>query len=346
MVSKAPDFWWQKPSWKAWLLGPFSVVYGAIAAKRMSRLDRPSVNVPVICIGNFTVGGAGKTPTAIALAQAGAAMGLTVGFLSRGYGGSIKVPTLVDTDVHDSFKVGDEPLLLARHAMVVVARKRIEGARLLEELGADLIIMDDGFQSAQLSIDLSLIVVDSTRGIGNGHVLPSGPLRVALPLQLEQTDMILKVGKGKQTAPLLRHVSRLGKRFLLAEIKPREVPALKGQKLIAFAGIGDPEKFYRSLEGVDLNVVETVSFPDHHVFTEVDANALLAAAKEKEALLVTTAKDAVRLKGREGAAKQLSAAAHVLEIDMAFDDPASIKALIEAAQEKCRTRLLVQKTAG
>jgi tetraacyldisaccharide 4'-kinase len=343
MVSKAPDFWWQKPGFKAWALSPLSALYGAISAKRMRRMERPSVSIPVICIGNYTVGGAGKTPTAIALARTAKDMGLKVGFLSRGYGGSLKVPTLVDPELHDSFKVGDEPLLLAREAMVVVSRKRIDGARLLEELGADLIIMDDGFQSAQLTIDFSLIVVDSTRSVGNGFVLPSGPLRVQLPLQIEQTDMILKVGKGREIAPLLRHISKLGKRFLLAEIRPRKAPALIGQKLIAFAGIGDPEKFYRTLRAEGLNVIETVSFPDHHVFTEIDANALLSSAKDKGALLVTTAKDAVRLKGRIGAAKQLSELVHILEIDMRFDDPSSVKGLIEAAREKCRTRLLAQK---
>ena len=343
MKSKAPDFWWEKPSWKARALLPLSLLYGAISEKRMGRMIRPSVSIPVICIGNYTVGGAGKTPTAIALARAARQMGLKPGFLSRGYGGSIKSATLVDPAQHDSFKVGDEPLLLAREGMAVIAKKRIEGARLLEQLGADLIIMDDGFQSAQLTIDLSLIVVDSNRSIGNGLVIPSGPLRVALPLQLQQTDMILKVGKGKEIAPLLRHASKIGKRFLLAEIKPHKHPQLIGQKLIAFAGIGDPEKFYRTLRSLDLNVVETVSFPDHHMFSEVDANALLSLAREKGALLVTTAKDAVRLNDRTGAAKQLSEQCHVLDIDMVFDDPASVKALIDTAVDKCRARCLTHK---
>jgi tetraacyldisaccharide 4'-kinase len=343
MKSKAPDFWWEKPGWKAGALLPLSLLYGAISAKRMSRMDRPTVSIPVICIGNFTVGGAGKTPAAIALARAAKKMGLKPGFLSRGYGGSIKSATLVDPALHDSFKVGDEPLLLAREGMAVIARKRIEGARLLEKLGADLIIMDDGFQSAQLTIDLSLIVVDSNRSVGNGQVIPSGPLRVALPLQLKQTDMILKVGKGKEIAPLLRHASKIGKRFLLAEIKPHKHAQLIGQKLVAFAGIGDPEKFYRTLRSLNLNVVETVSFPDHHMFSEVDANALLSSAREKGALLVTTAKDAVRLNERTGAAKQLAKQCHVLEIDMVFDDPTSVKALIDTALEKCRARCLTHR---
>lgn len=346
MVLKAPDFWWKNPSWKAWLLQPISLVYSSIATDRMRKIARPYVRIPVICIGNFTVGGAGKTPTAIALARVAKDMGLNVGFLSRGYGGSVKLPTLVDPDRHDSFKVGDEPLLLAREAIVVVARKRIEGAKLLQELGADLIIMDDGFQSAQLTIDFALIVVDSERAIGNRHVLPAGPLRAPLHIQLEQTDMILKVGKGEEISPLLSYVSKRGMRFLLAEIKPRAAPELIGEKLIAFAGIGDPEKFYRTLSDLNLNVVERVSFSDHHVFTEIDANALLEKANQTGALLVTTSKDAVRLKGRVGAAKRLSQAVHVLEIDMAFDDPASIQTVIEAAQEKCRTRLLAQKSQG
>lgn len=344
MVSKAPDFWWQKPSFKAWALTPLSLIYGAISAKRMRRTDRPSVSVPVICVGNLTVGGAGKTPTAIALARAAKDLGLKPGFLSRGYGGSIKQPTLVDPAIHDSFKVGDEPLLLARESMVVVSRNRILGARKLQELGADIIIMDDGFQSAQLTIDYALIVVDSERWIGNGLVLPAGPLRVPLALQLEQTDMLLKVGKSSNIAPLLRQVSRMGKRFHLANIEPRKHPQLIGQKLLAFAGIGDPDKFYRTLGNLGLNVAKTVSFPDHHIFTEIDANRLLTQAQEKGLLLVTTAKDAVRLEGRVGAAQKLLEKAHVLEIDMAFDDPQATKEIIEAARENCRARLLAQKS--
>ena len=153
MVSEAPPFWWSKADWRAYLLWPVSAVYGVVAARRMRRGARAEVPVPVICVGNFTVGGAGKTPTALALGRAARARGLKPGFLSRGYGGSLDVTTIVDPHHHRARAVGDEPLLLAHEGLTVISRKRIDGARRLVEEGADLIIMDDGFQSARLVFD-------------------------------------------------------------------------------------------------------------------------------------------------------------------------------------------------
>src|SRR4051794_40561725 len=191
MISEAPPFWWRKADWRAWLLLPLSFVYGRIAGHRMAHARRASVPIPVICVGNFTVGGAGKTPTALALARAAKAKGLKPGFLSRGYGGSLDVTTVVDPQDHHATAVGDEPLLLAREALTVIARRRADGAERLVREGADLIIMDDGFQSAQIAIDYALVVIDATRGIGNGHLVPGGPVRAPLRTQLRYTSALL-----------------------------------------------------------------------------------------------------------------------------------------------------------
>ena len=177
MASEAPPFWWAPPDWRARALRPVSALYGLIAGQRMRRARRERIAAPVLCVGNLTVGGTGKTPLAIAMAQAAAGKGLKPGFLSRGYGGSISAPHLVDPD-HDSARVvGDEPILLAAHAPVAVTPNRAAGARLLIEKGCNFLIMDDGFQSARIHIDYALLVVDAWRGLGNGHVIPGGPLR-------------------------------------------------------------------------------------------------------------------------------------------------------------------------
>ncbi len=195
MVSEAPPFWWTKADWRAWTLSPFSFLYGRIAGYRMTHARRASVPVPVICVGNFTVGGAGKTPTALAIARAAKAKGLKPGFLSRGYGGSLDVTMVVDPAHHRAVAVGDEPLLLAREALTVVSRSRVEGAQRLVKEGADLIIMDDGFQSARLAIDYALLVIDAMRGLGNGHTVPGGPVRAPIRQQMRYVSALLKVGK-------------------------------------------------------------------------------------------------------------------------------------------------------
>jgi tetraacyldisaccharide 4'-kinase len=177
MTSEAPPFWWEPADWRAFLLSPFSGVYAAVAANRIKNAPREKMAVPVLCVGNFTVGGSGKTPVAIALAAKAKATGLRPGFLSRGYGGSFDKPQLVDAGRDSARHVGDEPLLLARHAPVAVARDRAAAARLLIDKGCDFLVMDDGFQSARIHFDYGLIVIDALRGTGNGHVIPGGPLR-------------------------------------------------------------------------------------------------------------------------------------------------------------------------
>ncbi|WP_311272480.1 MULTISPECIES: tetraacyldisaccharide 4'-kinase [unclassified Rhizobium] len=340
MVSEAPPFWWEKSGWQAWALSPFSFVYGKVAGKRMRTVKRASVPVPVICIGNFTVGGAGKTPTAIAIAQAALEMGLKPGFLSRGYGGTLDVTTLVEAGHHRSQDVGDEPLLLAREAITVISRKRVEGARRLVEEGIDLIIMDDGFQSARLTLDYALVVIDTQRGIGNGHFVPGGPVRAPLDEQMRQLTGLLKVGNGKAAETIVRTAARAGKPVFVSSIRPRPQPNFAGTKVLAYAGIADPAKFFRTVEDLGGEIVARRSFPDHHHFSDEEISDLMAEADRLGVALVTTAKDAVRLKGHHGSAANLLSQTLVIDIDMVFDDPAVARGIIDAALQNCRNRKL------
>jgi len=340
MVSEAPPFWWTKADWRAWGLLPFSYLYGRIAGRRMARAKRASVPVPVICVGNFTVGGAGKTPTALALARAVRAKGLTPGFLSRGYGGSLDVTTRVDPHHHYAAAVGDEALLLAREAITVISRTRVDGARQLVAEGVDVIIMDDGFQSARLVLDFALVVVDSVRGIGNGHLVPGGPVRAPIAEQMRQLSAILKVGTGDAADRLVRQAARAGKPIYVSALQPREHKEIAGKQLLAFAGIADPEKFYRTVKTLGGLISKTVSFPDHHHFSEDEIAGLLDDAAKQDLILVTTSKDAVRLIGQHGRARELAEKSRVVDVDMVFDDPQALAKIIDAAINHCRDRRL------
>ncbi|OLP58743.1 tetraacyldisaccharide 4'-kinase [Xaviernesmea oryzae] len=340
MVSQAPLFWWQPRGLKAWALAPFGWAYGRLTARRMRRPAGGTAEVPVICVGNFTVGGAGKTPTAIALARAARARGLTPGFLSRGYGGQAKRATLVDPARDSAERVGDEPLLLAREAMTVVCRKRIEGARRLAENGADLIIMDDGFQSARLRFDLAVLVIDSRRGIGNGLPLPAGPLRAPMAEQIRQLSVLLKIGQGTAADPVVRQVARAGKPVIEANLRRADTLPLQGQRVLAWVGIADPEKFFVTLREAGAEIVETQVFADHHLLTAQEIADLMARAQTGGLRLVTTAKDHVRLAAGPGISGRLLAESAVIEVELAFDDPAAPGRLIDQAMTNSRARLL------
>ncbi|WP_454848358.1 tetraacyldisaccharide 4'-kinase [Rhizobium binxianense] len=340
MVSEAPPFWWRKADWRAWALLPFSFLYGRIAGYRMAHARRVSVPVPVICVGNFTVGGAGKTPTALAIARAAAKKGLKPGFLSRGYGGSLDVTTVVDPAHHRAVAVGDEPLLLAREALTVVSRRRAEGARRLVREGADLIIMDDGFQSARLAIDYALLVIDATRGIGNGHIVPGGPVRAPIRQQLRYATALLKVGDGNAADRIVRMAARAAKPYFIASLKVSGDNDLAGRKVLAFAGIADPEKFYRTVEGLGADIAVSKSFGDHEHLTDDEIDDILATAEQGGLQIVTTAKDFVRLAGHHGKAERLAEKCRVIEVEMAFADPLAPNLIIDRAVEACRERRL------
>lgn len=340
MVSEAPPFWWMKADWRAWLLSPIALVYGQVAGRRMARAPRHSVPVPVICVGNFTVGGAGKTPTALALAAAAKQKGFKPGFLSRGYGGSLDGTHVVDPQRHRSHAVGDEPLLLAKEAMTVISRRRLAGARRLVEEGADLIIMDDGFQSVHLAIDFALVVIDAQRGIGNGHIIPAGPLRAPIRIQMSRLSAILTAGTGTAADPLVRQAARAGKPIYAAAVKAEEPDLFAGLKVMAYAGIADPQKFYRTLAALGAEVVAERSFADHQHLSEDEIEELLAHSQAHGLQLVTTAKDWARLQGGHGRAHDLLEQTRVLHVSMAFDDPQAPGRIIDLAVEAFRTRRL------
>ena len=346
MVSESPPFWWEKADWRAWLLSPAALVYGLVAGRRMRKHQGAPVAVPVICVGNFTVGGAGKTPTALALAQAAKKKGLTPGLLSRGYGGSIDRTTMVDPDHHRARDVGDEPLLLAREALTVVSRNRVEGAAMLISQGANIIIMDDGFQSARLAFDYALLVIDSRRGIGNGFIVPAGPVRAPISVQLARATALLKVGEGNQADPFVRRSARAGKPVYFAEIVAKPDADWPGSKVLAFAGIADPEKFYRTVSQLGMDVVARRSYADHHHLSDDEIEDILKTAKASDLMIVTTAKDHVRLAGHHGKAQELAEKAKVVEVEMKFDSPLALGQIIDQAIETKRRRRLENPVAA
>lgn len=287
--------------------------------------------IPVICVGNFTAGGAGKTPAAIAIARLLRDAGERPVFLTRGYGGTTKGPHLADPDKDSARTIGDEPLLLAAAAPTIVAADRAEGARAAQEHGASVIVMDDGFQNPGLAKNLSLAVIDADLGLGNEHVIPAGPLRASLGFQLGKADGLILVGDGAAENHIRALAERVSLPLLEAEIMPENNSALTRDKpVIAFAGIGNPDKFFHTLENLGVRIVERISFADHHFFTPREADTLLELAARHDAQLVTTQKDGVRLEG-EDRLERLKTATIVLSVKMIFKDEKAARALISRA---------------
>jgi tetraacyldisaccharide 4'-kinase len=323
-----PAFWWRPAGVVAGLLAPLGAIYGAVAGARMARAGRRAA-LPVICIGNLTLGGAGKTPAAILAAQILSAAGRKPFVLSRGYGGTLAGPVLVDLKRHRATDVGDEPLLLAHAAPTVVARDRAAGADTARAAGAGSIVMDDGFQSPNLHKDLSILVVDGRRGIGNARVFPAGPLRAPLDAQLRRAGAVLVIGQGAPGDAVEGTARARGLRVFHGRLEPDDVAlaGLKGRSLLAFAGIGDPEKFFATLAEAGLDVRTTLSFPDHHRFSRDEAASLLDRAKREGLVLLTTEKDVARFSGDPDAAA-LAGAAQALPVRLAVVEGNEFRDLI------------------
>lgn len=321
MVSlRAPEFWWRKAGVRAALLYPMGAIYGAVASQRMKRPGYRA-EIPVLCIGNPTLGGAGKTPAAIALGEWLKREGRKVFFLTRGYGGREAGPLLVDLSKHDAAAIGDEAPLLAAIAPTIVAQDRAAGAKLAEASGAEIVVMDDGFQNPSLTKDFSVLVVEGARGIGNGLVFPAGPLRAPLDPQFKLAQAMIVVGEGGAGEKAARLAKEDGLPTFRAKLiaDPASAGELKNKRVLAFAGIGTPEKFFRSLEAAGAIVVETRSFGDHHRFGETDAAMLLAQAKAGGLDLATTEKDLARMRG-DDTLKTLSEQSKVLRVRLALED--------------------------
>ncbi len=295
---QAPMFW-RKSKWHpaALALAPLGWIYGAATARRLRRGAWEKLSVPVVCVGNINAGGTGKTPTVIALASFLAARGVAAHVVSRGYGGCMDGPLRVDESGHTADEVGDEPLLMAAFAPTWVAKDRALGAKAAISAGAEVILLDDGFQNPALHKDLSIIVVDAAVGFGNGRVLPAGPLREPVAAGLARGDVIVSIGSEKaQTALAARwpDIARLPR--LQAALKPLQMGMdWQGARVLAFAGIGRPEKFFRSLAQEGAEIVARHSFADHAPYSTAVLQRLLKEAAQKGAQLVTTEKDAARL---------------------------------------------------
>lgn len=330
---KAPGFWWEKPGATAALLSPVAAVYGSIAARRLQQPGE-RIGIPVICVGNPTVGGAGKTPAAIAIARMLVAAGERPMFLTRGYGGRLAGPAMVET-AHTAVQVGDEPLLLARVAPTIVAENRVAGAKLAVEKGANIVVMDDGFQNPSLLKDLSILVIDGTRSIGNGYVLPAGPLRAPLEPQLGRAQAILIVGDVTGAEPLM--IAARARRLPLfhARLEPdlAAVAALAGRQVLAFAGIGDPERFFATIAAVGIDAPIRRAFGDHHFYRAGEVAALLADAERSNLVPLTTEKDLARMQG-DTAVARLAQRARALPVALKVTEEDAFKSIVMSAMRR------------
>jgi tetraacyldisaccharide 4'-kinase len=339
---REPGFWHGPSSLKSHLLRPLGALYGAVAARRLQR-NGLDAGIPVLCVGNYHVGGAGKTPTVLALAKLLRDLGETPVVLSRGYGGKLRGPVRVDAARHGAAEVGDEPLMLSATLPVVVSRQRTDGVPLARAQGASVIIMDDGFQSPTVAKDASLIVIDGNRGLGNGQVFPAGPLRAPLRPQIARTDALVIVGNGSAADAIAAAIAGQGKPVLRAQLQPNEtsVAKLGGKRVLGFAGIGDPARFFATLKASGVDVVRSRAFADHHSFSKAEIDGLIAEARRDALTLVTTEKDLARLRSGGGLpdwARQILSFAVTLE----FEDGAKLKSfvtdqLFKARDKKFRT---------
>lgn len=289
---KAPEFWTKPPGLMSHLLLPASWLWTLITRRR---LTKPSldIGIPVICVGNINAGGTGKTPVVLALLQELAGQDTHV--LSRGYGGALEGPVKVSERNHTAAEVGDEPLLISAFGPVWVAKDRAAGAIAAKQSGAKIIIMDDGFQNPSLKKTRSIVVVDAEAGFGNGRVIPAGPLREPIEDGLKRADMIVLIGSDSNRAGFLAN-HKISTPIVEAELKPLQTGMdWNGLTALAFAGIGRPEKFFDTLRQAGAKVIATRSFGDHAPYRADLLRRLLSEAKAKNAQLVTTEKDAVRL---------------------------------------------------
>lgn len=325
---RAPAFWSNPDSLAARLLSPVGALVGAVTLARMAR-PGAQAPLPVVCIGNPTVGGAGKSPAARLLADRLAAGGWRPAVLLRGHGGRLAGPVLVDPERHGAADVGDEALVHARHHSTIVARDRPAGVRLAADTGSDIVVMDDGFQNPSLAKDLSILVVDGPAGLGNGRVLPAGPLRAPFGPQMGRADALLVVGEGEAGEALVRPARALGKTVLQAAIvpDPAVVGPLAGRDVLAFCGIGRPSKFAETLGAAGLRNVVLRPFADHHAYSDADAEHLLGEQRRTGLPLLTTEKDAVKLAGSPALAA-LAAATIVVPAKLRLADQQPLEALI------------------
>ena len=335
---REPVFWYRPPSLLSRLLAPLGAIYGAVTAQRMTR-DGVSAELPVLCVGNYHVGGAGKTPATLALVTLLRDMSEQPFVVSRGYGGSQQGPIRVDPTTHTAADVGDEPLMMASSVPVIVSRDRVAGAALARAQGASVVLLDDGFQNPALAKDASLIVIDASRGIGNGFVFPAGPLRAPLEPQIARTDALIMIGAGDAANDVAARVSRHGVPVLRARLVPDQasVDKLRGQRTLAFAGIGDPARFFATLRTSGIDVAEERTFADHHPFMPDEIERLVSDAAAKSLTLVTTEKDIARIRS-DARLKTYTDRVATFAVTLEFDDTPMLQKFVAARLAKARAR--------
>lgn len=292
---KAPAFW-QEVGLAAKLLKPVSCLYANVATLRERMVTPKSFSVPVICVGNLTMGGTGKTPLVMLLAEKFKERSLRAHVVSRGYGGSLQGPVRVNPSTHRYDEVGDEPLLIASVAPCWVAKERVKGIEAAIAAGAQFILLDDGLQNPTVKKDFSFIVIDGPAGFGNSHVFPAGPLREPVEWGLRRAQAFIVIGEDKRQLTLKLAAQAP---VFTGALKSDEqtIDSLKGKSLIAFAGTGRPSKFFDGLKHEGLDVIAAHEFADHHPYTNAEIKSLLKEAESKKARLVTTAKDMTRIPG-------------------------------------------------
>lgn len=312
---KTPKYW-QSNSIISKLLEPVGFIYGGLTALRLKFKKSQKAEVPVICIGNITAGGTGKTPVSVAIAKMLATEMYHPYFVTRGYGGKMQ-DVIVNNKKHTAHDVGDEPLILSKQAPVVVNANRYKAAQKAIGQGADVIIMDDGFQNPGLHKDLSFLVFDGHYGIGNGKIIPAGPLRETLADGVKRADAVIILGKDKHN---LAQRCELPVFFGHTEATQTN---LDNQDVVAFAGIGHPQKFYHTLKQQGFNVVKTIDFPDHHFYSSEELDNIVKQAKSLNAQIYTTSKDFVKIP------PLYSQDINVLEIAVVWDNPEELSTFIK-----------------
>lgn len=330
---QAPDFWWQpRPTIAARLLKPLGDTYGAETAGRMRRRGI-TFGIPVITVGAFALGGPGKTPAVEALVRLLVAAGERPAILSRGYGGGAareRAPQFVNPEKHGPGDVGDEPLLLARLAPVIVGADRVEAAWLARRaLDPSVLVLDDGLQTRQIEPDLAIAIVDGEVGIGNGLCIPAGPLRAPLDAQLRHGDATVIVGPGERGEQIGRIAAARGKPVATARLMPKsgEAARFAGTPVVAFAGIGRPAKFFATLDQIGADICARQAFADHHTYTRRELANLHAEARRLNARLVTTEKDLIRLQSGPSHPEEVDA----LAVELVFDDADVVATLLGSA---------------
>lgn len=330
---RAPDHWQNAGHWLARVLTPVASLYASVTRARARMVVPQRASIPVVCVGNITAGGSGKTPVAIAIAKRLAALGEKPTFLTRGYGGRLPGPLLVDADTSHAIDVGDEPLLLARSFPTIVSGNRPKGAEMAGNNGASVVVMDDGFQNPSLHKDAGIVVIDAATGLGNGLLIPAGPMREAADDALARAHCLVVMGKGDAADDVISRARSLDLPVFAGTLVPAgDAEQWRGKRVLAFAGIGKPQKFFDTLKDLGADIRETQAFGDHHSFTDDEAQALLSRARDGALTLVTTEKDMARLggSGHSGALAELRTHARTLPVEVAFDDPEALDQVLTA----------------